>query len=99
MNYSDLIDRLAETSDLPKTRTKELLEQSISVLSSQLSQGNGVSIPDLGTFSTKVKEIKKVYNPHHKSYIMVPPKRVVEFSPSTNLKEKLKFVDGGSSDE
>jgi nucleoid DNA-binding protein len=30
---------------------------------------------------------------------MVPPKRVVEFSPSTNLKEKLKFVDGGSSDE
>lgn len=97
MNYQDFIDRLSEKSGLPKSRTKEILEDAISVLESQLGEGKGVSIPDLGTFSTKVKESQKVYNPHHEAYMMVPPKRVVEFSPSSGLKEKLK--NRGGDDE
>jgi DNA-binding protein HU-beta len=92
MNYSDLIDQLAESTGNSKAKTKELLEDAISVLSDQLTKGTGVSIPDLGTFSTRVKEVKKVYNPHHEAYLLIPPKRVVEFSPSTGLKDKLKFT-------
>lgn len=96
MNYKDLIDQFAESTGLPKTQAKEFVEDSVSVLSKNLSEGKGVSIPDLGTFSTKVKEVKKVYNPHHESYIMVPPKRVVEFSPSVHLKDELKFEGTGN---
>lgn len=92
MNYSDLIDELAEATGNSKAKTKELLGDAISVLSDQLTKGTGVSVPDLGTFSTKVKEVKKVYNPHHDAYMLIPPKRVVEFSPSTVIKDELKFT-------
>lgn len=92
MNYSDLIDELAEATGNSKTKTKELLGDAISILSDQLTKGTGVSIPDLGTFTTKVKEVKKVYNPHHDAYLLIPPKRVVEFSPSTVIKDELKFT-------
>ncbi len=92
MKYSDLIDQLAKAVDMPKNKTKSLLEEATSVLSDELSGGKGVSIPNLGTLSVKVNDIKKVYSPHHKKYMMVPPKRVIDFSPSINIKEKLKFV-------
>lgn len=93
MNYSELIDQLAEATDTPKSQTKELIENAISVLTDELGKGNGFSIPNLGTFTTKVNDVKKVYNPHYKKYLMVPPKRVVEFSPASGLKDNLKFVD------
>lgn len=97
MKYKDLIDQLSEKTGLTKAGTKDRLENVISVLSEQLSRGTGVSVPDLGTFKTEVKESKKVYNPHHKGYMMTPPKRVVEFTPSAHLKKEFKFT--GGSDE
>ena len=93
MNYSDLIDQLAEATNSPKSQTKELIETAVSVLSDELGKGNGFSIPQLGTFTTKVNEVKKIYNPHYKKYMLVPPKRVVEFSPASGLKDNLKFVE------
>ncbi len=92
MNYKDLIEQLSEQTGQSKTETKEMLKETVSVLSDQLSKGNGISIPDLGTFHTKVNKEKKVYNPHYEAYMMVPPKRVVEFSPATGLKEEVKFL-------
>lgn len=96
MNYSELIERLSDKTGKSKKETKELLSDAISVLSDQLSNGAGVSIPDLGTFQTKVNEEKKVYNPHYDAYMIVPPKRVVNFSPASGLKEEVKFL---STDE
>lgn len=92
MNYSELIEQLSEQTGNSKTKTKELLSDAISVLSDQLSDGSGVSIPDLGTFQTKVNEEKKVYNPHYDAYMIVPPKRVIDFSPASGLKEEVKFL-------
>lgn len=96
MNYSELIDQLSEQTGNTKTQTKEYLNDAISVLTDQLSDGSGVSIPDLGTFQTKVNEKKKVYNPHYKAYMIVPPKRVVDFTPASGLKDEVKFL---STDE
>lgn len=92
MNYSELIDQLSEQTGHSKAKTKELLTDAVSVLSDQLSEGNGISIPDLGTFHTKINEEKKIYNPHYESYMIVPPKRVVDFSPASGLKEEVKFL-------
>lgn len=92
MNYSELIDQLSEQTGHSKAKTKELLSDAVSVLSDQLSEGTGISIPDLGTFHTKTNEEKKIYNPHYESYMIVPPKRVVDFSPASGLKEEVKFL-------
>jgi DNA-binding protein HU-beta len=95
MTYSDFISRLAEATGNSNTQAKELAEDVFSVLSDQLSKGNGVSIPDLGTFSVKVNDVKRVYNPHHGKYMLIPPKRVVDFTPAAGLKDELKFTGRG----
>jgi DNA-binding protein HU-beta len=96
MNYSDFIDRLAETTGKSNSEAKELTENVFSVLARELSRGNGVSVPNLGTFGVKVNDVKKVYNPHHEQYMLIPPKRVVEFTPASGLKDELKFTGRGN---
>lgn len=95
MNYRELIDQLSSKTGRSKKEIKELLGVTVNKLSEQLSNGKGVSIPDLGTFSTKDSDEKKVYNPHYEDYIIVPPKRTVEFSPAAGLKESVKFTEDG----
>ncbi|WP_340104977.1 HU family DNA-binding protein [Rhodohalobacter sp. 8-1] len=96
MTYNELIDRVSESRDIPKSQAKEIIDSLFETLGQELERGSGVSIPGLGTFRTKTKEERKVYSPHHETYIMVPPKRVVDFTPSANLKENLKFVEAGN---
>lgn len=95
MTYKQLINQVAESRDIPKSQARELVDRLFETLDDELSNGRGVTIPGLGTFKTKTREERKQYSPHHDSYIMVPPKRVVDFTPSTNLKENLKFVETG----
>lgn len=95
MTYKELIDRVAEIRDIPKNKARELINGVFDVLGDELANEKGVSIPGLGTFKTKTKEERKVYSPHHETYIMVPPKRVVDFKPASNLKDNLKFVESG----
>lgn len=92
MNYTELIEQLSQQTGHSKAKTKEMLNDAIAVLSDQLGEGMGISIPDLGTFHTKVNEEKKVYNPHYEAYMIVPPKRVVNFTPAVGLKEEVKFL-------
>ena len=96
MNYSDFIDRLAETTGKSNSEAKELAENVFSVLTQELSRGHGVSVPNLGTFRVKVNDVKKVYNPHHEQYMLIPPKRVVEFTPASGLKDELKYSGRGN---
>lgn len=95
MTYKQLVHKLADVRDIPLSQARELLDGLFGTLQSELGEGKGVSIPDLGTFTTKIRGSRKVYSPHHETYIMVPPKRVVDFSPSINLKKDLKFVETG----
>ena len=93
MNYKELIDQLSEKTGNSKTGTRKILQDAITVLSDQLENGKGVSIPDLGTFNTRITPERKVYNPHFDAEMMVPEKRVVEFTPATGLKDKVKYLD------
>ena len=95
MTYKDLIDRVAESQEIPKTKAKDLIASIFDILGDELASEKGVSIPGLGTFKTKTREERRVYSPHHETYILVPPKRVVDFTPSSNLKENLKFEEAG----
>ncbi|HMB98717.1 MAG TPA: HU family DNA-binding protein [Balneolaceae bacterium] len=91
MNYSELVKNLADELDLSQSESNELVHETFDVLIKKLGEGKGFTIPDLGTFSVSSTEPKKVYNPYYEKYLITPPKRVVDFSPSSNLKDRLKF--------
>lgn len=96
MTYKELIQKLADSQGIPENQAKEMLEGVFDVLQSELCEGKGVSIPDLGTFKPTIKDSRKIYSPHHESFIRIPKKRIVDFSPSAKLKENLKFVEPGN---
>jgi DNA-binding protein HU-beta len=91
MTYSELIDQLSEELELSRAEAKDLVDKTVTELTEQLGQGSSFTIPDLGTFKTRVKEVQKVYNPHYEKFMLIPPKRVVEFTPGRTLKDNLKY--------
>lgn len=92
MNTSDLVSRLAEVRDITQEEARSILDLVVQTISDQLAQGNDFTIPELGTFGTHTRNKQKSYNPHYEKYMMLPPKRVVDFNPSQNLEEDLKYL-------
>lgn len=93
MTYSELIDQLSEELELSRAEAKDLVDKTVTELTEQLGQGSSFTIPDLGTFKTRVKEVQKVFNPHYEKFMLIPPKRVVEFTPGRTLKDNLKYIN------
>ncbi len=93
MKNSELVKILAKRSDLTQKETKRLLRQSIRVLSDRLGDYIGFSIPDLGTFTTHIREERQAYDLNRRSHVILPPKRLVSFSPAVTLKDDIKDVD------
>ena len=78
---------------MSKAETRRLLDLITDTLKDHLAEGRSFTVPDLGTFGTHTREERKSYNPHYEQYMMLPPKRVVDYTPSKGLKEDLKHLD------
>lgn len=92
MIYSELINQLSEELNLSKNETHTLIKQTVREFCNQLENGYSFSIPGLGKFSTKVIDVHKVYDPDHDKYILIPPKRVVEFTPDKKRNDRFKNI-------
>lgn len=77
LNYT-----IKDTSDLVQLVTATMIEQ--------LQVGNIVSIQGFGSFEVKKKMERILVNPVTKKRLLIPPKLVLTFKPSTLLKEKFK---------
>lgn len=93
MNTNEVVTALAKSRDMSKTETRQLLDVILQTFNDNLARGQSFTVPGLGTFSTHTREPRRSYNPHYKQYIMLPPKRVIDFSPSKGLKEGLKQAE------
>ncbi|XWN36892.1 MAG: HU family DNA-binding protein [Balneola sp.] len=92
MNKSETIKVLSERLELTQTQTEELYNSLVSTFTEHLSENNGFSIPDFGSFSSEIREEYKSYNPHYKQMMMLPKKKVVRFSQSSALKDEFNEV-------
>ena len=90
MNDSEVIKRLSSRLMLPQRETRRLLKRSSEILQQTLDRELSFTIPGFGTFGTHLQAGRKAYNPYHKTFMMLPPKRVVYFHPSSVLKGHVK---------
>lgn len=93
MTTKDVVQALAKRWDLSQAETRRLLDTLVDILKKQLAEGKRITITELGTFGTHTREERKSYNPHYKQYMLLPPKRVVDFTPSKGLKEDMKELE------
>lgn len=70
--------------------TSELIASLLSDMTQQLEEGNAIAVQGFGTFEVKKKAERISVNPTTKQRMLVPPKLILTYKPSTVLKDKFK---------
>lgn len=90
MNHKEFIDAYSKELGCSMTEASTLVERIVSVLTRELQEGNSVGVQEFGSFEVKKKMERVSVVPSTRQRLLVPPKLVLGFKPSANLKERLK---------
>lgn len=91
MNKAELIDTLAEKTNVPKKQVEEVLEVWEQTIISTLKSGGEINLTGFGTFMAKRREARMGVNPQNPSEkIQIPAVTVPKFKAGKSLKDALK---------
>lgn len=90
MNNKDFISELSRRLGYTIKDTSELASSLLLGMTQELQEGNVVTIQGFGTFEVKKKAERITVNPTTKQRMLVPPKLVLTYRPSAQLKDKFK---------
>ena len=90
MNNKEFTSELAERLGYTIKDTSELMGSLLSSMTQELEEGNVIAIQGFGSFEVKKKAERISVNPTTKQRMLVPPKLVLTYKPSTLLKDKFK---------
>ena len=90
MNNKEFIVGLSQRMGQSVNETAKLVDSFLEELTEQLMEGNSISIHGFGVFEVKKKMEHVFINPLTKQRMLVPPKLILTYKPSTILKDKLK---------
>ncbi len=89
MSKSNLIDAIAEKSDLTKAQSSAILSDVFEVIASFLEQDEIVRIPNFGTFQAATRAARSGKNPRTGEKIDIPESKQVKFKAGKALKERI----------
>lgn len=89
MNKSELIDAIADTSDLPKAAAGRALDAVLDTISGTLQKGEPVVLVGFGTFSSKDRAARMGRNPRTGESIEIKAAKVPGFKAGKALKEAI----------
>jgi integration host factor subunit alpha len=84
-----LIDRIYNRTDLPRTRSSELVEALLEIMKGTLESGEDILISGFGKFCVKDKGQRRGRNPQTGEKLMLRPRRVITFRCSGSLAKKI----------
>lgn len=90
MNNKDFISNLAERTGYTMADTQRMVDTVIGAMSRQFENGDVVQIPQFGSFEVKTRKERVIVNPTTGQRMLVPPKVVLGFKPTTSIKEQIK---------
>ncbi len=96
MNNAEIVVSVAKRLHITQKEAAHLVKSTTITIREKLRNNIGFTIPGLGTFSTHVREKRKVYIPHHSKHMFLPPKQVVSFHAATKLKDEIKDLEEGN---
>ncbi|MBF0530759.1 MAG: integration host factor subunit alpha [Deltaproteobacteria bacterium] len=89
LTKADIVQTLHEKFDIPQKEAVSAVESLIEIMKATLEQGEDLLISGFGKFSVKKKRERKGRNPATGEEITLSKRKVVTFSYSSNLREKL----------
>lgn len=90
MNNKEFTSELSRRLGYTIKDTSELVASVLSDMTQQLQEGNIVTIQGFGSFEVKKKAERISIHPTTKQRMLIPPKLVLTYRPSTTLKDKFK---------
>ena len=86
---TDLVEEVAQETNLTKTKARQAVDALLESLSKELSSGSKVTLTGFGTFQIKEQKSKKGRNPQTGEVMTIPAKNVVKFNPGKSLRNIL----------
>ena len=85
MNKTELVQAIAEKTNLTKVKAKAALDATLMSIAGALKKDDKVALIGFGTFMVVKKEARQGINPATKEKITIPARKVVKFKPGTDL--------------
>ena len=89
MNKREMAEQLYKKVNVKRFEAYHFIDLLIEVVVENLSQDNKIVLSNFGTFKVIQRQAKKVINPNDEREMIIPPRRLVKFFPSRNLKELI----------
>lgn len=94
MDHKKFIDLVSKSADLDGQSCAQLLESMTDLFEAALSSGDVISIPSFGNFEPRKRNERIMSHPSAPGKrLLVPPKLVVSFKPSTILKTNINSIE------
>ncbi|MBP3714849.1 MAG: HU family DNA-binding protein [Phocaeicola sp.] len=90
MNNKDFLLKLSQQSGNELDATSKLVDSVLHSMVDRLQNGDSVVISGFGSFEVKKKMERISVNPVSRQRLLIPPKLVVGFKPSSSVKEEVK---------
>ena len=90
MNKTDLINAVAEASELSKKDATKAVEAVFGAVMDSLKKGEKVQLIGFGNFEVRDRAARKGRNPQTGEEIQIPASKVPAFKPGKALKEAVK---------
>jgi DNA-binding protein HU-beta len=89
MNLADLAEKLAADHDLPKSKTRQLLEAAFAAVGDAIARDEEVSVQGFGKFKASDRPAREGRNPATGEALQIAASRKAAFAPAKQLKDKL----------
>jgi len=87
MNKGQLVDKIAEGSDITKASAARALDSLIGAISAELSDSGDVALVGFGTFKVSARAARKGRNPQTGAEIQIAASNVPSFKAGKALKD------------
>jgi len=89
MNKTDLIDAVAQKTDLTKKDAEAAINATLDTIVDALADEEKVVLVGFGTFETKKRAARKGRNPATKEVINIPASKAPVFKAGKGMKDKV----------
>ena len=90
MNNKEFIAELSRRLGYTVKDTSSLMVTLVAEMTEELEDENVIAIQNIGSIEVRKKQERVVVNPATQQRMLVPPKLVINFKPSTSFKERMQ---------
>lgn len=89
LTKENIINQVCETTQLSKSRSREVVESTLEIIKSTLAQEEDLLVSGFGKFMVKHKRARRGRNPQTKADMRLRARKVVVFKTSGVLRKNL----------